>query len=491
MHIKRSLCLLLSIAQLLLIFSITGCVDKKNTDPSTTSVTAAARQPVGFGASVQVLPDPAVQARLDAMYAAAAQTSGADAAEELQAWLAYGNWNSPITADDLCDAVQAVVCGCDGSAPIACADVLAAADVAADPGDGVTFSDTSQILSYLLGGYMGQVVSMNTDALITLAPGCDLAASVPGDGSYMSAVALSQLLGYGFLRAADVPDDSAADVSGSALCGMLVSICGRLGAGAPAAFDPAAADSFLSQFGGVSVSYINLFTGEFYSYDGGDTGYYAASTIKAPFAWYICSQIVSGQADPDSTIQYTRAYSQYTDSEIESEKIPYGTELTLAQLLHFMIVYSDNVALYMLASEFDVDGFDAFLAAQGIDTSTIYGINTSYESSDFCAQVMRKIYGFLTRNSADQYAQAFEDDLKHTDVNYFSLSEPVIGKYGWWLQNLHQIGIVCDASPYVLTVMTSDGGNGTDSTRGAGVIARIAAYFDAQNKARYDVMITG
>jgi beta-lactamase class A len=121
-------------------------------------------------------------------------------------------------------------------------------------------------------------------------------------------------------------------------------------AGAPAADKPPLRDQLASRIGhfhgtmGIAVK--NLDTGESFAVNG-DTRFPTASLIKVAVMVEVYHQIAEGKLRPDTAVTLAEA-DKAGDEIVPLNVIHAGTTLTAADLLRFMIAWSDNTATNLL-----------------------------------------------------------------------------------------------------------------------------------------------
>lgn len=193
-----------------------------------------------------------------------------------------------------------------------------------------------------------------------------------------------------------------------------------------------------AQRGQVSVWIRDLETGETYYHDEG--GYYCASTLKAPYALWLCLKDERGEIDLDAELKGGTGW----------------------ELLHDMIAQSSNSATRTLCAKWPGDaqnGFGELLQQIGfsfvdgceISLDGIYGW-VSAQDGGFAMQALYDYFETGTEN-AQKLKQAFLD----ADHDVLWSPSPAAKKYGSWDNAFHDMMIVYGDKPYILSVFSNWG----------------------------------
>ena len=100
----------------------------------------------------------------------------------------------------------------------------------------------------------------------------------------------------------------------------------------------AALDTLLAGYEGVSVFYQDVGSGAVYEYRSLEK-YPAASVVKAPYCLYVLDLASQGRADLNQTFTYTEQWMRKGTGKIQN--MPFGTVLTLRELVRYAIEESD------------------------------------------------------------------------------------------------------------------------------------------------------
>jgi len=207
----------------------------------------------------------------------------------------------------------------------------------------------------------------------------------------------------------------------------------------------------------LSVGYKDLTYGYSF-YDNKDAIYYAASTIKSLDALYIYTKAAAGEIDLDSTLTYTSSVRM--GSSIATEKLRYGTKISLRDLVKYTITVSDNSAHNMLLNYIGKNNLREFGESLGATTTlTEWDIFGNINVNDAMIY-MDAIYKFTKENGelgqelASYFIESEDNNLKFEDLGINALV-----KYGNYDIFYHNIGVVDSTHPYLLVILTKIGQN--------------------------------
>lgn len=191
--------------------------------------------------------------------------------------------------------------------------------------------------------------------------------------------------------------------------------------------------------GSISVWIQDIDSGQTYTYKP-DNGFYCASTLKAPYALWLC------QRDEEGLIDLNAAVGSKTGWE----------------LIYPMIAHSSNGAAHDLGSMWPGSletGFSDFLTELG------------FASPEGCEVVEEGIHGWVTGADGGRAMRALYDYFETGTENALQLKDaflaadhdllycpaPAAKKYGSWDQALHDMAIVYADRPYVISMFTDWG----------------------------------
>lgn len=217
-------------------------------------------------------------------------------------------------------------------------------------------------------------------------------------------------------------------------------------------------ETLINSYGeGVSIYFEDINSGYVYMKDA-HRKYTIASVIKAPYAMYIYDLVSQGKADLNAT--YTYKSSHYAGSSGVIRHNGVGTTYTLAQLLEYSIIHSDNVAIRMLRDIFGTSNFKTYFTNLGLHYPDYIANLTGGNVAAIDAGVyIKSIYNFIQTN---QYGSVLREHMLNTTYSDLILADyPVVRKYGSWSPSYHDVAIVEAPMPYLLCIITSKNGNDT------------------------------
>ena len=202
-----------------------------------------------------------------------------------------------------------------------------------------------------------------------------------------------------------------------------------------------------------SVSYEDLTYGFSYSYDQ-DKVYYAASTIKALGALYIYTKAAEGEINLDDTITYAAKYKVSYSAGVSKHKV--GSKIKIRDLVKYSVVYSDNSAHQMLIAYIGKSKLKEFGKSLGAKNTLNGGDNFGNTSSADGLIYMKAVNNFIENNGElgeDLKGFFVTSEQKELSVNNLDVAH----KYGLYKKYYHNMGIVYDEKPYVVSIMTLEG----------------------------------
>ena len=229
----------------------------------------------------------------------------------------------------------------------------------------------------------------------------------------------------------------------------------------------------------VAVSYRDMERGTSYSYHG-DTVFFSASLIKAPYVYSLLHQIAqyneikAANPDNDPAVGKTltkEIWEKYdlqrkitvTESMVEkgSGKIkdmdfpPEGIEFTVLELIEYAIKVSDNTAFRILRNEFGYDYFWSVSSKLGIKS-----VFTSFNNmtADEACLYLAAIYDFAKEYPTEGGILInLMKQANHQVLITQAVSNPsaVAHKYGWDESSYHDMALVYGDAPFAVCVMTN------------------------------------
>ena len=210
----------------------------------------------------------------------------------------------------------------------------------------------------------------------------------------------------------------------------------------------------------VQLAYTDINTGFKINYNS-NTKLFAASTTKAPLALYIYMLADQGKIDLNKKYKYTKKYYADGTGTIKNNKV--NTDYSVRDLTKYSIIYSDNIAFLMLSDIVNKKDVSNYFKSKG----TKYTFNSSNKSG------LYQTFGELSANDGNIYmTELYKYSLNNSKnsnelLNYFkkaslnniklATNKDVAHKYGWTNKYVHDMGLVFDENPYVITITSTLG----------------------------------
>ncbi len=189
-----------------------------------------------------------------------------------------------------------------------------------------------------------------------------------------------------------------------------------------------------------------------------DRQFETASSIKAPYAFYVYREIANGNVDPNGEITYTSNY--YNKGTGVVKFYDYGTKFTVKQLLYFSLNDSDNIAHMLLHGTYGARGYNAMLRELG--TKQLYlteGNPWGFTSARSAAIVWQAMYNFSIQSSEGIELMNILSNGKYNYYKEVMPDLPSASKTGFAMKDVVETGIVFDEKPYIAIAMANKGGN--------------------------------
>ena len=201
----------------------------------------------------------------------------------------------------------------------------------------------------------------------------------------------------------------------------------------------------------VSFSYEDLQTGMHIGYNEYEK-YFTASVIKSPIVLYIYKMSVNNDLNLNEVITYRPEFYMGGTGSLQYE--PQYTRYSIRELISKTIIESDNIAYAMLCSRIPKDEIKKYYNDLGATTfweqnNTIWGEINSKDGVIY----MKELYKFMEENK----------DLKQNMLNKYLIASnklitldntPITHKSGWTSASIHDMAIVYNNQPYVLSINT-------------------------------------
>ncbi len=221
------------------------------------------------------------------------------------------------------------------------------------------------------------------------------------------------------------------------------------------------AASAVAQTGGaLSVVFVDMNTGAGIAY-APDTEVYGASSFKAPYALYVCEQLVEkGKASLDDVCTVGATYG------LDEPHDPNEAYVT-RDLISNAITVSDNDSFKVLRNAYDAQGYESWAQSLGVTDALIDPV--SYYPT-YCARSSARLWCEMLAylGTGTETAQWLEGLLEQTSVSFIraALEDEgedvrVLNKAGWLggdpvYNSVTDAGIIeCDGHTYLMCLMSS------------------------------------
>lgn len=228
----------------------------------------------------------------------------------------------------------------------------------------------------------------------------------------------------------------------------------------------------------------NIETGAAVNYNE-NTKFMTCSTIKAPFVKSILEQNI------DLNQRLSKKFTWSGDSGYVAS-LPYGTELTVKELIRRTLSYSDNSAYYNLHGYFGYNQFNSNQYKLGSSISLGSSWIFTYCTALDMLKNYEDIYNYIqTGENGDilkEYMTAKDVDVNMQIRSALESKYTVAEKYGSEFYDgyddnqFHACAIIFANSPYVLTIFTNQA---PETKQSAKVFKELAVVFDNINTVIY------
>ncbi len=184
-----------------------------------------------------------------------------------------------------------------------------------------------------------------------------------------------------------------------------------------------------------------------------------ASTVKAGYCYSCMLQIEnSDQYSLDDKVEYRPRH--FLSGSGVTKTTPFGTVLTVRELIHRTLYYSDNVAYYMLLDYFGGDYYNSLMESIGVSHRLDWnGERWGFYSAHELGLIWQAIYRYRTQSDNGALLWEYLTTNLYNEFAEELTEYPVIAhKSGWGkdrFAGFHDAGVVCtERGDYVLVVMT-------------------------------------
>jgi len=212
-------------------------------------------------------------------------------------------------------------------------------------------------------------------------------------------------------------------------------------------------ETYIKEKYNASIVYEDINTGFVYGYNK-DQVYYAASTIKSLGALYVYTKAVNDEINLDDTMVYSRKYD-YSYSQ-GLDKVKYGTKVSIRDLVKYSVMYSDNSAHQMIVAYVGRSNLKEFGKSLGAKNTLNGGDNFGNISAEDGHIYMKALYNFFN-NNGDLGKELEEFFLTSAQKEISVNNLEVANKYGMYKKYYHNIGIMYDKNPYIVSITTLEG----------------------------------
>lgn len=202
----------------------------------------------------------------------------------------------------------------------------------------------------------------------------------------------------------------------------------------------------------VSVYFKDIDSGLTYTYNAERT-YFVASLNKAPYGMYLYHLVEIGQASLDETFYVTNEMVnrvlENSGKIKEMDDLP--KNLTLQELLMYLLRYSDTAALKILMTRYGAEGYKEYMEAQQVPTENMRNISNGRITAAEAGATLDAMYDFM---QTPVYGEMLRQDLANTNYRMIRTENPYAGKYGWDENAYHDMAVVYAPHPYTLAILT-------------------------------------
>lgn len=212
-------------------------------------------------------------------------------------------------------------------------------------------------------------------------------------------------------------------------------------------------ETYIKEKYNASIVYEDINTGFVYGYNK-DQVYYAASTIKSLGALYVYTKAVNDEINLDDTMVYSRKYDYSYSQGLDKAK--YGTKVSIRDLVKYSVMYSDNSAHQMIVAYVGRSNLKEFGKSLGAKNTLNGGDNFGNISAEDGHIYMKALYNFFN-NNGDLGKELEEFFLTSAQKEISVNNLEVANKYGMYKKYYHNIGIMYDKNPYIVSITTLEG----------------------------------
>ena len=186
-----------------------------------------------------------------------------------------------------------------------------------------------------------------------------------------------------------------------------------------------------------------------------NNAFYAASVNKLPLVLYAYYLADNGKLDLNQKMTYTSSFYHGGSGVIRYNK--FGTVYTLNDLLDKTIIYSDNIAYFMLLTKINKSDVKSYFNKLGYNI--IYTDNFGNVSPEGMSVYAKAAYNYYLKGTPN--AKRLIDNMKKSDeldvIKNKDFTFALAHKYGYQGIYYNDVSIAFDKHPYTLSIMSTMG----------------------------------
>lgn len=202
----------------------------------------------------------------------------------------------------------------------------------------------------------------------------------------------------------------------------------------------------------ISVMYVDKDTNFNYTFNNGKK-YNSSGVVNLLLASYIYEEAISGNINLDDMIKYVSKYSNSSSKALK--KYNYNTDISVRDLVKYMIRVNDNAAYNMLLDYIGGENVLKDYEKNFIDedTLTIDFTNISLDKGILYLKKLDKVI-----NKDNGLGEELKSYFINSDANYFKTNTiEAASKYAEYGVTFNELGIIYDNHNYYLVVLSNIG----------------------------------
>ncbi len=207
----------------------------------------------------------------------------------------------------------------------------------------------------------------------------------------------------------------------------------------------------------VAVYFKDLDSGAEYVYNG-EEKFDVASLSKAPYAMYLYQLVEQGQASLEETFlidaESIKGSEENSGKLKDDPNLP--RELSLAEMIEYLLRYSDTVAQRVLLKRYPAEGYAAWAAQLGLQyPADVRGVTSGVITAPDAGVYLAALQAYM---ASGQYGPQLQEHLMNTRNAMIRTPWPVARKYGWDTSAYHDMAVVYAPHPYLIAILTDKSG---------------------------------